>query len=48
LARSPAARRAIRGSDADIAIVDAGARWREAEKAALDVCDAIDIEADIA
>jgi predicted nucleotidyltransferase len=39
---------ARRGSDADIAIVDAGARWREAEKAALDACDALDIEADIA
>jgi predicted nucleotidyltransferase len=38
---------ARRGSDADIAVVDAGDRWREAEGAALDACDALGLEADI-
>ena len=39
---------ARRGSDADIAILDAGDRWAEAERAAIEACEALGLEADIA
>lgn len=36
-----------RGSDADIAIVDAGDDWHEAEQAAGDICERLGLSADI-
>jgi predicted nucleotidyltransferase len=35
---------ARRGSDADIAIVEAGEQWLEAERLAHDACDALDLD----
>lgn len=38
---------ARRGSDADIAILDAGERWAEAERAAWDACKALGLKGDV-
>jgi hypothetical protein len=38
---------ARRGSRAEIVVVDAGERWRDAEQAALDACDTLGLDATI-